>query len=103
MDQAIREYITTIVSYTRTARETLKGDLGNYVRIGASPRATINFLRAAKAAALLNGRQYVIPDDVKAMRYQILRHRIGLSYAAVTDNVEVEEIIDGIVNAVRVP
>ena len=103
VDQSIREYITSIVSATRTPRETLKGDLGQYVRIGASPRATINFLRVAKAAALLNGRPYVIPDDVKSMRYQILRHRIGLSYAAVANNVGVEEIIDGIVNAVTVP
>ena len=63
----------------------------------------INFLRIAKASALMHGRTYVSPDDVKQLRHQVLRHRIGLNYAAVVDNVSVEEIIDGIVNAVPAP
>ena len=103
VDEAIRKYITYIISATRTPEKVLKPDLAKYVRIGASPRATINFLRIAKAAALIHGRDYATPDDVKMMRHQVLRHRIGLSYAAIADNVTVEEIIDGIVNAVPAP
>ncbi len=103
VDTAIRQYITYIVSATRMPDKVLKPDLAKYVRIGASPRATINFLRIAKAAALICGRDYATPDDVKMMRHQVLRHRVGLSYAAIADNVTVEEIIDGIVNAVPAP
>ena len=57
----------------------------------------------AKASALMQGRTYVVPEDVKAVRYQVLRHRIGLNYAAVADNVSVEQVIDGIVNSVKTP
>ncbi len=103
VDKSIRQYITYIVSATRTPQKVLKPELAKYVRIGASPRATINFLRIAKASALISGRDYATPDDVKMMRYQVLRHRIGLNYAAVADNVTVEQIIDGIVNAVPAP
>lgn len=103
VDTAIRQYITYIVSATRMPDKVLKPELAKYVRIGASPRATINFLRIAKAAALICGRDYATPDDVKMMRHQVLRHRVGLSYAAIADNVTVEEIIDGIVNAVPAP
>jgi MoxR-like ATPase len=57
----------------------------------------------AKAVALIQGRTYVVPDDVKAVSHQVLRHRIGLNYSAVADNVSVEQVIDGIVNAVKTP
>lgn len=103
VDMSIRRYITRIVDATRNPARALKGDLAGYVRIGASPRATINFLRLAKAAALFSGRDYAVPDDVKNMRHQVLRHRVGLSYAAVADRVDVETIIDGIVNTVSAP
>ncbi|MBR2571590.1 MAG: MoxR family ATPase [Clostridia bacterium] len=103
VDRSIQRYITNIVSATRTPQQAMKPELAKYVRIGASPRATINFLRIARSAALLSGRDYVIPDDVKSMRYRILRHRIGLSYAAVADHVDEEQIIDAIVNSVPVP
>ncbi len=103
VDAAVRKYITQIVDATRHPQKTLKADMARYVRMGASPRATISFLRIAKASALVHGRDYVVPDDVKMMRHQVLRHRIALNYAAVADNVTVEQIIDGIVNAVPVP
>jgi MoxR-like ATPase len=74
-----------------------------YIRIGASPRAAINFLRIAKASALMHGRTYVSPDDVKQLRHQVLRHRIGLNYAAVADNVSVETVIDKIIDSVQTP
>ncbi len=102
-DRSVRQYITEIVSATRVPRDKLKNGMEKYVRIGASPRASICFLRAAKAAALISGRAYVIPDDVKSLRHPVLRHRIGLSYAAVADNVSVEEIIDAVVNSVKTP
>ena len=73
------------------------------MRIGCSPRASIAFLKMAKAAALMQGRTYVIPEDVKRVSYQVLRHRIGLNYAAVADNISVEQVIDGIVNSVKAP
>ena len=60
-------------------------------------------MECAKAYALLNGRSYVIPDDVKAVRYSVLRHRISLSFSALADNISVEEIIDAIVGAVKTP
>ena len=57
----------------------------------------------ARAAALMQGRTYVTPDDVKAVSHQVLRHRIGLNYSAVADNISVEQVIDGIVNSVKTP
>ena len=102
-DRAVRNYIIRIVEATRKPAGTLPPEMARYIRIGASPRATINFLRIAKAMALVNGRDYATPDDVKTMSHQILRHRIGLNYAAVADHVDVEQIIDSIVNAVPAP
>ena len=89
---------------TRVPQHYLKNkELARYIRIGASPRATINFLRIAKASALMNGRTYVSPDDIKQLRHPVLRHRIGLNYAAVADNVPVELLIDEIVSAIPTP
>lgn len=103
IDPAIKEYIANIVNMTRHPELISNGRLANYIRTGASPRASINFLRIAKATALISGRTYVVPDDVKNMRHQVLRHRIGLNYAAVVDNISAEEIIDMLVNAVPTP
>ena len=100
---AIKRYITEIVSATRNPVKVLGEELGSYVRIGASPRATIAFLRIARAVALIKERTYVIPEDVRTMSHAILRHRIGLNYAAVADGVEVETIIDRICGAVTSP
>ena len=94
---------TDIVTATRYPEQHIDKKIAGYIRIGASPRATINFLKIAKANALMNGRTYAIPEDVKNMRHQVLRHRIGLNYAAVADNVSVETIIDKLVNSVPTP
>ena len=103
-DPAVKKYIADIVNATRDPEHTLSDkNLAKYIRIGASPRATINFLRIAKASALMNGRTYVSPDDVKQLRHPVLRHRIGLNYAAVADNVPVEQLIDAIVSAIPAP
>ncbi len=102
-DAAIKKYIADIVNATRHADEVLPENMRGYVRIGASPRASIAFLSIAKAVALMQGRTYVIPDDVKRMRHQVLRHRVNLSYAAVADGVEPEMVIDQLVGSVRTP
>ncbi len=103
VDEAIKWYISSIVVASRRANQIQGTDVGKYVRIGCSPRASIAFLKMAKAAALMQGRTYVVPEDVKMVRHQVLRHRIGLNYAAVADNVTVEQVIDGIVNSVQTP
>ena len=102
-DEAIKNYIARIVKATRDPQAAIGKELGSYVRIGASPRATIAFLRIAKAVALMKGRTHVIPEDVQDMRHQVLRHRIGLNYAAVADNIQVETIINALVASVKTP
>ena len=103
VDHSVKKYIADIVTATRYPEQHIDKKIAGYIRIGASPRATINFLKIAKANALMNGRTYAIPEDVKNMRHQVLRHRIGLNYAAVADNVSVETIIDKLVNSVPTP
>ena len=103
VDESVKWYISSIVVASRRANQIPGFELGKYVRIGVSPRASIAFLKMAKAAALMQGRTYVTPDDVKLVRHQVLRHRIGLNYSAVADNITVETVIDGIVNSVKTP
>ncbi|MBR5336965.1 MAG: MoxR family ATPase [Lachnospiraceae bacterium] len=103
VDDAIKWYISGIVVASRRACRNPEYEMGRFINAGASPRASIAFLKMAKAAALMDGRTYVIPEDVKAVRNQVLRHRIGLNYSAVVDNVTVEMVIDGIVNSVKTP
>lgn len=103
VDESIKWYISSIIVASRRANQIQGLEIGKYVRIGASPRASIAFLKMAKASALMHGRTYVTPDDVKMVRHQVLRHRIGLNYSAVADNVTVEQVIDGIVNSVKTP
>ncbi len=103
MDVAIKKYISFIVNATRHVEKILPPELAGYVRMGASPRASIAFMKISKAVALINGRTYVTPDDVKMLRHQILRHRIELSYSAIADDVEVETIIDKLVGSIQTP
>ena len=103
VDEAVKRYIARIVDATRNPEAAIGKELGGYVRLGASPRATIAFLRIAKAVALMKGRTHVIPEDVQDMRHQILRHRIALNYAAVADGVPVEAIINSLVASVKTP
>ena len=90
VDPIIKKYISLIVGATRQTEKLLPKEYSRYVRMGASPRASIAFMKIAKAVALIYGRTYVTPDDVKLLRYQVLRHRIELNYSAVADNVSVE-------------
>lgn len=103
MDEATKKYIVDIVQATRHTEEILGPELSQYVTMGASTRAAITFMEVAKAVALLRGRDYCTPDDVKAMRYAILRHRLMLNFAAVADGVKPETIIDAIIGAVKAP
>lgn len=103
MDASIKRYIVDIVQASRMTKQILTPELSQYVLMGASTRAAIAFMEVAKAAALTNGRGFCIPDDVKAMRYSVLGHRIMLNFAAIADGVKEETIIDGIVGAVRTP
>ena len=103
VDASIKKYISYVVDATRHADKVLPQELSRYVKMGASPRASIAFMKIAKAVALIYGRTYVTPDDVKLLRHQVLRHRIELNYAAIADDVSVETIIDRIVGAVQTP
>lgn len=103
IDDSVKNYIVQIVAATRQAGTVISADLAKYIQYGASPRASITFQQVAKALALLAGRDYVTPEDVKQLRHSILRHRIILNFEAVADQVHAEAIIDAICNAVAAP
>ncbi len=103
-DEKIVEYIVQIVSVTRPSLKKQSGhDITRYIRIGASPRAGISILKCAKATALLSGRSFVLPEDVKSVSPMVLRHRIVLSYEAAADGISADEIIAKILDFVPVP
>ena len=103
VDNSVKKYISFIVDATRHSEKVLPQELSRYVKMGASPRASIAFMKIAKAVALIYGRTYVTPDDVKLLRHQVLRHRVELNYAAIADGVTEETIIDKIVGAIQTP
>ncbi len=103
MDEKIERYIVDIVYATRTPADYGLSDLAGFISYGASPRASISLSMAAKAYAFIKRRGYVIPEDVRAVCPEVLRHRIGLSYEAEAENVVPEDIIERIINAVIVP
>ena len=103
LDPAIVNYITQIVAVTRTPQQYLPPNLARLIEYGASPRATIAFCKAARALALLSGRNHVLPDDVKALAHRVLRHRLILGFEAVAQNVTPEVLIDNVIQAVRTP
>ena len=103
LDEKIEQYVADIVFATRYPEKYGLGEIKNYVEFGGSPRASINLALAARAYAFIKRRGYVIPEDVRAVAYDVLRHRIGLSYEAEANNVGAEEIISQIINKVEVP
>lgn len=103
LDEKIETYITDIVFATRYPEEFKLGKLKNMINYGASPRASINLAVASKAYAFIKRRGYVIPEDVRAVCMDVMRHRIGLTYEAEAENIKVEEIINEILNSVEVP
>ena len=103
MDEKIEKYIVDIVYATRTPEDYNLKSLSGLISYGASPRASISLAMASKAYAFIKRRGYVIPEDVRAVCNEVLRHRIGLSYEAEAENVTPESIISQVLNAVIVP
>ena len=103
MDEKIERYIVDLVYATRTPAEYGLAELSGLIAYGASPRASISLAAASKAYAFIKRRGYVIPEDVRAVCHEVLRHRIGLTYEAEAENVTTDAIIDKIVNFVEVP
>ena len=103
LDEKIEQYIADIVFATRYPERYGLENIKPLITFGGSPRASINLAKAARAYAFINHRGYVVPEDVRSVAYDVLRHRIGLSYEAEADNVTGEEIISKILNKVEVP
>lgn len=103
LDEKIEQYIADIVFATRYPEKYNLKDIKDYIEFGASPRASINLALAARAYAFIKRRGYVIPEDVRAVAHDVLRHRIGLSYEAEANNITSEEIVSKIINKIEVP
>ena len=103
MDDKVEQYIIDIVFATRYPAQYRLERLKPLISYGGSPRASINLALAAKAHAFMNKRGFVIPDDVKAIAKDVLRHRIGLTYEAEAENITSEKLIDDILNTIQVP
>ena len=103
MDEKIEKYILDIIFATRTPENYRLADLKPLISFGASPRGSINLAMAAKCYAFIKRRGYVIPEDVRAVVHDVLRHRIGITYEAEAENITSEDIINKIVNEIEVP
>ncbi len=103
LDEKIERYIVDIVFATRTPGDYNLKDLAGMISFGASPRASIGLAKAARAYAFLRGRGYVIPEDVRAVCHDVLRHRIGLTYEAEANNITTDQVISEILDKVEVP
>ena len=103
IDEKIEQYIADIVFATRYPEHYGLPQLKSLITFGGSPRASINLAKASRAYAFIKRRGYVIPEDVRAMAHDVLRHRIGISYEAEATNVTSEEIVSDIINKVEVP
>lgn len=103
LDEKLKDYILGIVFTSRFPEKKGLTDLKSYIQVGASPRATIALAKASRAAAFMAGRTYVSPDDVKSVCYDILRHRIVLTYEAEANDITPESIIRKILDVVEVP
>ncbi len=103
LDEKIENYILDIVFATRNPEQIGLAQFVPLIQYGASPRASINLARAAKAYAFIKRRGYVVPEDIRAICHDVLRHRIGLTYEAEAENISTENIISEILNNVEVP
>lgn len=103
IDEKIEQYIADIVFATRYPENYGLKELKDMITFGGSPRASINIAKAARAYAFIKRRGYVVPEDVRAVAHDVLRHRIGLSYEAEANNITAEEIVSQIINKVEVP
>ena len=103
IDETIQKYIVDIVFATRFPSDYGLNDLKSMISFGASPRASINMALASRAYAFLRNRGYVIPEDVRAVCHDVMRHRLGLSYEAEANNITADEIISNILDKIAVP
>lgn len=103
LDESIKKYIIAIVNATRHPERYISMDLAQYVTLGSSTRGCIALMEVSKAIALISGRGYVNPNDVKTLIHEVLRHRITLNFAAIADGVKEEQIIDAILGAIQTP
>ena len=103
LDEKIEKYIVDIVFATRYPAEYNLNDLTSIISFGGSPRASISLAKASRAYSFLRGRGYVIPEDVRAVCHDVLRHRIGLTYEAEANNITADEVISNILDKVEVP
>jgi MoxR-like ATPase len=102
ISESLEHYIIELIFATRRAADYGLKDVANYIQFGASPRATINLNRAAKAMAFFNDRDYVLPDDIKEMAPDVLNHRVILNYEAEADNVTARQIVEKILATVSI-
>ncbi|MDE5779537.1 MAG: MoxR family ATPase [Lachnospiraceae bacterium] len=103
MDASIKKYVIALVHATRYPEKFISPELSGYFNLGASTRGSIALMEVSKAVALVRGRNYVIPEDVRALIHSVLRHRISLNYAAVADGISEEQVLDAIVGAIPTP
>jgi MoxR-like ATPase len=103
VDERLRDYMVALVTATRRPKDVGLSDLVPLISFGASPRATLAFSEASRALAFLRGRGYVVPEDVKEIAKDVLRHRVLLSYEAEAENVAAETVVDRILERVEVP
>jgi len=103
LDEKIEQYIADIVFASRFPERYGLQDLKNLISFGGSPRASINLAKASRAYAFIKRRGYVVPEDVRAVAHDVMRHRIGLTYEAEANNISSEEIVSKIINKVEVP
>jgi MoxR-like ATPase len=103
LDDRIRDYIVTLVGATRRPKESGLTEIAHAIAFGASPRATLALSEAARAMAFVRGRGYVVPEDVKEIAHDVLRHRILLTYEAEAENITTEQVVDRVLERVEVP
>jgi MoxR-like ATPase len=103
VDPSLMEYAVKIVTATRKPKDVGEGDLARYIMFGASPRASINLILTARALAFVRGRGYVLPQDVLDMALDVIRHRLVLSYEALSDNISSDDLLTKILDRIPIP
>ena len=103
LDESVKRYIINLINATRNPEPYISQSLSKYVTMGSSTRGAIALMEVSKAVAIMNGREYVVPDDVKAMLHSVLRHRVTLNFAAIADNVTEDAILTAIMGAIQTP
>ena len=103
VDTSIKRYAVALTQATRRLAEVIDPALADYVEFGASPRGAIALQQVGRAHALMHGRTYVLPDDVRTLRHAVFRHRLHLGYQAVADGVRVEDLIDAVFAVIPSP